>query len=239
MATASELSKIRSNPIKEGLDPFSRLFESTCADLGIVASSNAVHAVFSTAVTTVTKNLVLDLLLALQSQPAARILPSRNGHGTLLGDLSGYVTLVDSNNFDIKSAIPLVERAVNNASDVEIWNAVFDLVVRTSLKQATPPTAFEKAVFDTPLRSSSASQRGIEQTHDEVDQRILGELTGRVYYDVGGFCERYFEGKVWTNNARDIYEESRAQYTEGRWSDWPEPSLQGPFLEWFMKFQDI
>jgi hypothetical protein len=186
----------------------------------------------------VAKNLVLDLVLALQSQPAARILPSRNSRGTLLGDLSGYVTLVDSNNFDIKSAIPLVERVVENAPDVEIWSAVFDLVAHTSSKPITPPTALEKAVFDTPLRSSSASQRGIEQTHDEVDQRILEELTGRVYYDVGGFYERYFEGKVWTNNARDIYEESRAQYTEGRWSDWPEPSLQSPFFEWFMKFQD-
>jgi hypothetical protein len=105
---------------------------------------------------------------------------------------------------------------------------VFELIARTS--SSTPPTAFEKAVFDTPLRSSSASQRGIKQTHDEVDQRILEELTGRVYYDVRGFYERYFEGKVWTNNARDIYEESRAQYTEGRWSDWPEPSLQGLFF---------
>jgi ankyrin repeat protein len=73
----------------------------------------------------VVKNLVLDLILALQSQPAARILPSRNGHETLRGDLSGYVTLVDSNNFDIKSAIPLVERVVNNVPDVEIWSAVF------------------------------------------------------------------------------------------------------------------
>ncbi|KAH9205056.1 hypothetical protein DL95DRAFT_470923 [Leptodontidium sp. 2 PMI_412] len=74
------------------------------------------------------------------------------------------------------------------------------------------------------------SQRGIEQTHDEVDQLILEEFTGRVYYDVGGFYERYFEGKSWTNNAKDIYEESRAQYTEGRWSGRPEPSIQGPFL---------
>jgi hypothetical protein len=97
---------------------------------------------------------------------------------------------------------------------VEIWSAAFDLVARTSLKQATP--AFEKAVFDTPLRSSSASQRGIEQTHDEVDQRILEELTGRVYYDVGGFYERYFEEKWWTKKARDIYEEPRAQDAEGR-----------------------
>ena len=57
---------------------------------------------------------------------------------------------------------------------------------------------------------------GIEQTHDEVDQRILEERTRRVYYDVGGFYARYFEGKVWTNNARDIYEESRAQFAEWR-----------------------
>ncbi|KAK3064909.1 hypothetical protein LTS18_002769, partial [Coniosporium uncinatum] len=35
---------------------------------------------------------------------------------------------------------------------------------------------------------------------DEVDQRIFEELTGRVYYDVGGFYERYFEERSWTNN---------------------------------------
>ena len=112
---------------------------------------------------------------------------------------------------------------------------MFQLVARTN--PITPPTAFEKAVFDTPLRSSSASHRGVEQTHDEVDQRILEELTRRVYYDVGGFYERYLERKSWTNNARDIYEESRIQYMEDRWSGWPEPSSQGPFFEWFMNFQ--
>ncbi|KAH6661767.1 hypothetical protein B0J14DRAFT_707992 [Halenospora varia] len=238
MATTSELSKIKSDPIKGGLDPFRRLFELTRVDLGIAISSHAVQAVFSTAVTTVAKNLVLDLILALQSRPAARVLPSRNSRGTLLGDLSTYVTLVDSYKFDIKSAIPLVELVINNAPDVEIWRGVSDLIALTNPKQLTPPTAFEKAVFDTPLRSSSASQRGIEQTHDEVDQRILEELTGRVYYDVGDFYDRYFEGKAWMNNAGDIYEESRAQYVEDRWSGWPEPSLQRPFFEWFMKFQD-
>jgi hypothetical protein len=72
----------------------------------------------------------------------------------------------------------------------QIWRVVFDLIALTSPKQLTPPTAFEKAVFDTPLRSSSASQRGIEQTHEEVDQRMLEELTGRVYYDVGVYFER-------------------------------------------------
>ncbi len=185
---------------------------------------------------------MLDLIQALLIEPAARILPSRIADRTVSGDLAILYGRVDSNQLDIASAIPLVELIVSNepgtptSNDADVWRTVFELIARTS--SSTPPTAFEKAVFDTPLRSSSASQRGIEQTHDEVDQRILEELTGRVYYDVGGFYERYFEGKVWTNNGRDIYEESRAQYTEGGWSGWPQPSIQSRFFEWFMKFQD-
>ncbi|KAH6704090.1 hypothetical protein BKA61DRAFT_702673 [Leptodontidium sp. MPI-SDFR-AT-0119] len=171
-------------PIKDGLSAFRSLFESTRLDLGIVTTPDTVQAVLSAAA-----------VAALQNEPAARSLPSRNGQGSLLGDLSGHITLVDSNNFDIISAIPLVDLVINNASDVEIWSSAVGLVAGTKLKAITPPTAFEKAVFDTPLRSSSASQRGIEQTPNEVDQRILEELTGRVYYDVGGFYERYFEEK--------------------------------------------
>jgi hypothetical protein len=104
--------------------------------------------------------------------------------------------------------------------------------------KATPQALLEKTAFDTPLRSSSASQSGIEQTHDEVDQRILEELTGRVYYDVGGFYERFFQGKTWTNKALEIYNLSAAQYTEGSWSGWPEPPLQAVFFEWLKSFQD-
>jgi hypothetical protein len=63
---------------------------------------------------------------------------------------------------------------------------MFELVAHTSPSPTTPPIAFKNAIFDTPLRSSSASQRGIEQTHDKVDQRILEELTRRIYYDVEG-----------------------------------------------------
>ena len=38
---------------------------------------------------------------------------------------------------------------------------------------------------------------------------------------------------------RGISTKSREpQYIEGRWSGWPEPSLQDHFFEWFMKFQD-
>jgi hypothetical protein len=68
----------------------------------------------------VAKNLVLDLILALQNKLAARILALQNRQGTLLRDLSSYISLVNSNNFDIISTIPLVDLVINNALDVDI-----------------------------------------------------------------------------------------------------------------------
>ncbi|APA16230.1 hypothetical protein sscle_16g110000 [Sclerotinia sclerotiorum 1980 UF-70] len=215
MDATEEAEIINSHPIKEGLVAFRRQFESSRAIEDILSAESA-------------SDLVLDLIVALQTFPAAHILCSPIDRKTRLrADLFSLGSKVASRDFDIKSTIPLMELVINNTPDMEIYP-----------KRVTPPIAFEKAVFDTSLRSSSASQRGVEQTYDEVDQRILEELTGRVYYDIGGFYEQYFKGKSWTKNTRDIYGKSRAQYAESRWSGWPEPSLQGPFFKWFMKFQD-
>ncbi len=189
------------------------------------------------------KDLVLDLIGTLQALPAARALPSHLDHNSRLrADLFGLGSKVGSSDFDIKSAIPLLRRVISSASDAEIWRAVFDLVAL--IKPTTPVlTVFDKAILDTPLRSSSASQMGDEQIHEELDQRIIEELVGRVFYNVGGFIERYFKEKDWSNKARDICEKAMAQHVERRWSGYPEhslakPALQGPFFEWFMKFQD-
>jgi hypothetical protein len=136
---------------------------------------------------------------------------------------------------NITLAVSLVESVLSSEpdsttwSDLEFWIAVFDLV--SWIKTATPPTAFEKSISDTPLRSSSASQRGNEQKHDQVDLRILEELAGRVYYDVGGLHERDFEEKAWTNNARDTYEKSRAQRVARAFASRFD-------FKWFMKFPD-
>lgn len=69
------------------------------------------------------------------------------------------------------SAISLVEAFLESEADaqtwndVDVWQTVFELVARTN--PATPPIAIGKADFNTPLRLSSASRRGIEQIYDE------------------------------------------------------------------------
>jgi hypothetical protein len=72
-------------------------------------------------------------------------------------------------------AIPLVELILGNEldatawSDTSFWNAVFDLV--SWIKTTAQPTVLENTTFDTPLRSSSASLSGIEQTQEERRRR--------------------------------------------------------------------
>lgn len=176
--------------------------------------------------------------MALQSQQAARALPSKSGHGSLRGDIFILGSKVDSNELDASSTVRLLGRVVEKAPDAEIWNAVYDLVELTNTKPTTPPTALQGSVLDTPLRSSSASQSGTEQTHHEVDQRILEELTDRVFYDVGGFYERYFTDKHWTGKARKIYDGSRHYVIHGCWDGYPRVPVQALFFNWFMTLQD-
>lgn len=196
----------------------------------------------------VRKELLLELILALQNQPAVRILTSRIGDGTLLSDLRILSSRIVLNQYNIASAIPLVKHIVGNeadgqiCNDSEIWDAVFDLVTNELLARTNtppPPAVLDEAILNTPFRSSSATLSGIEQTHAEVDQRICEELKGQVFVNVGGFFERYFEEKTWSENAGAIYKLSRSEHKESRWSHWPQRSHQDSFLELFMRFQDI
>ncbi|KAH0538579.1 hypothetical protein FGG08_004829 [Glutinoglossum americanum] len=105
------------------------------------------------------KSLILDLVSALLVLPAARVLRSRNGRGTLAGDLGTLYFQLDSNEVDPKSIIPLLQQVIEPAPDLDIWNAVYALAA----KLRATPTIFNKAILNTPFKSTSSSQQGSEQ----------------------------------------------------------------------------
>lgn len=178
----------------------------------------------------------MRLILVLQSLPAAFALPSRVGDGSISGEIAFLYGRLASGKTAIKRTTQLLKLVIARAKDVDLWAAVFDLIAST--QTATPPTTYQNTLLDTPFRPSSAEQRGSEQTRDEVDQRILEELQGRVYDNVTGIYERFFESQNWMDAAGQFYDTSRTLYTDGRWDNWPEPSLQESFFNWFWNFQE-
>ncbi|KFY91421.1 hypothetical protein V500_04682, partial [Pseudogymnoascus sp. VKM F-4518 (FW-2643)] len=125
-----------------------------------------------------------------------------------------------TDDFDIERVTPLLKAVIKNESDDIIWDEAYAAVTESTplpfLNQppwsnAASSIVNSSAAFDTPLRSSSASQRGIEQTHDEVDHRILEELAGRVYYDVAITCALY---KNWRHVR---WERRKEQSITGYW----------------------
>ena len=78
--------------------------------------------------------MIIDLIVALQNLPAARLLPSPNGRGSLVSDLGRYISLVDSDNFDVTSVTSLLKNVVQNVPDPKLWSTIKDLVT-----QSTPP----------------------------------------------------------------------------------------------------
>jgi len=81
------------------------------------------------------RNLLLDLILALQNEPVVCILPLRIADRTLFGDLTILYSRVGSNQLSVVLAVFLVEQVLSYESDlmtwsdVEFWSAVFDLVL--------------------------------------------------------------------------------------------------------------
>jgi hypothetical protein len=95
--------------------------------------------------------------------------------------------------------------------------------------RTTPPTIFDKAALDTPLKSTSSSQQGSEQVHDEIDPRILQEINSCVYQNARGFYEKYFEGRSWSPTVEKIVRAAKPQIVDGRWSEYPNPPSQTAF----------
>jgi hypothetical protein len=179
------------------------------------------------------KNLALDLFLALQNLPVSRFFPSSNGRGTLRDDLFRLGSLVVSDDVDINSIVPLIQKVIEHASDEVVLNTVSALVA----PRATTPTIFNKFALDTPLKSTSSSQQGSEQTHDEIDPRILQEIDGCVYRNTRGFYEKYFEGRSWSAAVEKMVRAADPQIVDGRWTEYPNPPSQKAFLDWFWTFQ--
>ena len=176
------------------------------------------------------------LLLALMGHKVAYNLRSKTGNSNVATELSKLFGLVQSGRYNYEHYRALSRLVVKKAPDVDVWNAVFDLI--TTVSRTTPPTSVPASFDGTPITISSSSFQGSEQTRRIIESAMFYEIKGCTFRDVDGFFGKYFEGRHWSRKSKAIYNAVKKQYKGGRWTDFPDPPDEDAVWEWLSRFQD-
>ena len=216
---------IDKNPLNSSLDGLQNSLR--CAEISY--SDNSLDR-------TDNQKLISRLLSNLQGEEVAFKLRSKTSSRDIASDLSDLFKRVRSDDFNYSYYRPLIKLVIQKAPDIEIWNAVFDLI--TTLSRVTPPTSIPPTFDSTPITHTSVSQQGSEQTASIVEKRVFEEIRSCTYRDVEGFFEKYFEGKDWTSRTLQIHQAMQNQHVNGRWTAISNSPDQHEVLRWWFKFQN-
>ena len=180
---------------------------------------------------------VLNRLLGvLDVSDAGSNLPSKIGSSALASDLVEIRLRLQKQNLDHRHFHALSRLVINNAPDVDIWSAVFDLT--NTLLRVTPPGSIRPSLDCTPVTRSSTVFEGSEQTRDIIEHELFYEINGCTYRGVDGFFDKYFERRDQSRDSRKMSTSMRAQHKRGRWTGFPKPPEQGAVWEWLSRFQE-
>ena len=179
-------------------------------------------------------NLVIDLLVALQNLPAARILPSSASRGTLRSDLLRLGSLVDAHGFDMDRISPLLLAVLNKESDRVIWNNA-----TIAVTESTPPPRALPYLDQTPYSFNTSSFVNTSEYRKHVDGVLKVELGSDLCIGVPRFYEAFFEEIVGLETAAaavfiKCQKGNDPLYSEELgWRDWPQGAKEGDVLKWF------
>lgn len=182
------------------------------------------------------KNVISLLLVVLIVLQISRRLRSKTSGLDISTELFDHHWRAQDSDFNYDHYRPLTGLVIQAAPDVDIWNAVLDLI--TTVSRVTPLMSAPATLDITPITHSSASQQGSEQTRELVETRLFEEIRSCTYRDVRGFFQKYFEEKCWTPDTSDIYQAMKNQHKDGKWMDFPNPPMQAKVLDWWFQFQE-
>ncbi|KAH7115371.1 hypothetical protein B0J13DRAFT_209325 [Dactylonectria estremocensis] len=237
MAGHPQSKIIEDNPIGNGLDTFRKTFNSICEGADIPCTSDALDALEQLGQDDL-QNLIIDLLLALQSLRISRLLRSSGSGKNLLGDLSRLNSAVNSDDFDLDQIRPLLRSALaNDVDDALIWRKVYDAVTEST----PPPRPVASSIQQTPwLRNTSSFANSSE--HRKYVDDVLKEELGPMYVGLRNFHKTYFGDVADLETTSEAFfkqcqEGSNPLFDDG-WSGWPEDAEQDDVLNWFADFSE-
>ncbi|KAK3371659.1 hypothetical protein B0T24DRAFT_531126 [Lasiosphaeria ovina] len=163
---------IDENPIGKGLHAFLASFNSICKGAHISCTPDALEQLGHDDL----QNLAIDLLLALQSLRASRLLRSSGSGKNLFSDLSRLNSAVNSDDFDLDSIKPLLRSVIAGDSDALIWKEVYNAVTEPT----PPPQPIASSLQQTPWLHNTSSFANSSEYRKDVD-RVLRDELGVMY----------------------------------------------------------
>ncbi|EFR03242.1 FunK1 protein kinase [Nannizzia gypsea CBS 118893] len=178
---------------------------------------------------------VSKLLLALMGEKSAFHLRSPVSDKNVAFELSRLFASLQDDDFNYEHYRALIRLVTEKPTDVDIWKVVLKLIVTS---RSTPSTSIPPTFDGTPVKSTSSSQKGSEQTLELVNPRLFGEICDCTFRDVEGFFDKYFEGKDWSDKADAICRRVLAPDGDGNWAQFPDPPTQNDVLAWWFRLQE-
>ncbi|KAJ5022532.1 hypothetical protein J3E73DRAFT_373818 [Bipolaris maydis] len=163
MSTQSRSQVVQSKPIGEGLNGFRKTFKSTCKNIGILTSSQALKQVGYE------ETQDLFVIFFPFCKPFQR--------------LDFYVI---SDNFDVERIRPLLDAVLEFQPDEVVLDRVHDTVT-----ESTPPPHPASSFYQTPLFINTVSFANSTEYRKHVDNVLKGALED-IYLGIPGFFEAFF-----------------------------------------------
>ncbi|KAF2452554.1 hypothetical protein BDY21DRAFT_329029 [Lineolata rhizophorae] len=230
-----QLQVIKTYPIKDELDSFRASFESACAPINDRSDNVEEFLVSFNG-----RDIVLNLLGALQLLPAS----SRLCFGHDVGRLSGNIALLyaglSSGQIDLRHTADLVRAVVARAEDTQIWTAVYDLITRTKPSPVTPPHSGAPFAVSkqTPWKFSTASAVNSSDLRRDVGPMLRAEMENNITIDQPLLFDAFF-GQVsrLTEITAAVFKKCKATepplYTDDSgWTEWPGSCEESKVLGW-------
>ncbi|KAH0492118.1 hypothetical protein TgHK011_007084 [Trichoderma gracile] len=241
--TPEELDAIAINPLGDALDSIREALREADSTLGSFQLDGTTDIVEDADAPQRPRLLVAALIKLFGILSASEVplsLASRTGSHFLLSDLGLVRTMLRASDLGYRYRYfrPLSRAIIRQESDAEIWTAVVRLVLATSVAHSTPPPS-RSTVDETPISHSSASQQGSEQTRQAIEERVFEEICHCTHRAVGGFHEKYFEGRKWNRRAKQIWRRAKSHYSEDdhRWTQLPKKGTEDDVCKWWLNLQ--
>ena len=179
------------------------------------------------------------LLHALIGSEASDHLASRTGNHDVASDLLRLRQCVQKGDFDYEHYRVLSRLIIQKAPDVDIWNAVFDLV--TTVSHITPPpsqASFTSSFQQTPWSFNTGGFEDTSEHRKQIDDMLKQELLLSLRIDIPDFIDAVFDCIPRLDELTETVFELCVEgdtplYKEGSgWARWPQGAEEELVLEW-------